>query len=92
MRIDYYFTSFFFFFFFFFKTCKALLIFYCKKRYRNMKYYYIIIINWAQQPPCFSYVNDVVLMLICTNLHKKSSAVFIKTRSTLQPQFYLKVR
>ena len=30
----------------------------------------------------FSYVNDAVLMLICRKLHKKSSEVSIKRRST----------
>ena len=30
----------------------------------------------------FSYVNDVVVMLISNNLHKKSREVSIKTRST----------
>ena len=35
-----------------------------------------------KKPPCFSYVNDAVLMLIRWNLHKKSSEVSIKTRST----------
>ena len=33
-------------------------------------------------PPCFSYVDDAVLMLISSNLHKKGREVFIKTRST----------
>ena len=32
--------------------------------------------------PCFSYVNDVVLILTSRNLHKKSSEAFIKMRST----------
>ena len=32
--------------------------------------------------PCFSHVNDAVLMLISMNLHMKSSKVSIKTRST----------
>ena len=36
--------------------------------------------NWAQQPPCFSYVDDVVLTLICTNLHKKSSEVLYQNK------------
>ena len=34
------------------------------------------------KPPCFSYVDDAVLMLISSNLHKKGSEVSIKTRST----------
>ena len=34
------------------------------------------------KPPCFSYVNDGILTLICRILKKKSSEVFIKTRST----------
>ena len=34
-------------------------------------------------PPCFSYVHEVALMLISWNLHKKTSEVSIKTRSTL---------
>ena len=32
--------------------------------------------------PCFSYVNDVVLILTSRNLHKKISEAFIKMRST----------
>ena len=35
-----------------------------------------------QKPPCFSYANDAVLMLISRNLHNKSREVSIKTRST----------
>jgi len=35
-----------------------------------------------QKPPCFSHVNDAVLVLITRNLHMKSSKVAIKTRST----------
>ena len=34
------------------------------------------------RPPSFSYVNDVVVMLISKNLHKKGSEVSIKTSST----------
>ena len=34
------------------------------------------------KPHCFSYVNDVVVMLISRNLHKKSSEVSIKAKST----------
>ena len=34
------------------------------------------------KPPCFSYANDAVLMLISRNLCNKSSKVSIKTRST----------
>ena len=34
------------------------------------------------KPPCFSYANDAALMLISRNLHKKSSELSIKTRST----------
>ena len=34
------------------------------------------------KPSCFSYVNDVVLILTKRNLHKKSSEAFIKIRST----------
>ena len=33
-------------------------------------------------PPSFSHINDAVLMLISRNLHKKSSEVSIRTRST----------
>ena len=33
------------------------------------------------EPPCFSYVNDAILMLISSNWNKKSSEVSIKTRS-----------
>ena len=33
--------------------------------------------------PCFCYVNDADVMLTCRNLHKESSEVPIKTRSTL---------
>jgi len=33
------------------------------------------------KPPCYSYVNDVVFMLISSNLHKKRSEVSIKTGS-----------
>ena len=36
---------------------------------------------FSQKPPCLSYVNDAVLMLISTNLLKISSEVSIKTRS-----------
>ena len=36
---------------------------------------------FRQKPPCFSYVNAAVLMLLSINLHKKSSEVSIKTRS-----------
>ena len=36
---------------------------------------------FLQKPPCI-YVNDAVLMLIRRNLHKKSSEVSVKTRST----------
>ena len=35
------------------------------------------------RPPFYSYVNDVVVMLISKNLHKEGSEVSIKTRSTL---------
>ena len=38
------------------------------------------IVGW--KPPCFSYVNDGILTLICRNLDNKRSEVFIKTRST----------
>ena len=34
------------------------------------------------KPLGFSYVNDAVLMLVGRNLHKESSEVSIKTRST----------
>ena len=34
------------------------------------------------EPHCFSYINDVVLMLISRKLHKKSCEVSIKARST----------
>ena len=34
------------------------------------------------EPPCFSYDNDGVLLLISRNLHEKSNKVHIKTRST----------
>ena len=34
------------------------------------------------RPSSFSHVNYVVVMLISTNLHKKSGEVSIKTRST----------
>ena len=34
-----------------------------------------------RKPPCFSYVNVVVLMLISRNLHKKTREVSIQTRS-----------
>ena len=37
---------------------------------------------FRQKPPCLSYANDAVLMLISRNLHNKSSEVSIKTRST----------
>ena len=37
----------------------------------------------SYRPTSFSYVKDVVLMLITWNLHKKSNEVSIKTRSTL---------
>ena len=43
---------------------------------------YPIQILWEQKPPCFSYGNDAVLMLISRNLHNKSTEVSIKTRST----------
>ena len=33
----------------------------------------------VERPPCFSYVNVVVLMLISWNLHKKINEVSIKT-------------
>jgi len=36
----------------------------------------------ADQPPCLSYANEIVLMLISKNLHKKSREVSIKTTST----------
>ena len=42
------------------------------------------------KPPCFSYVDDAVLMLISSNLHKKDSEVSIKTRST--PHIHTKAR
>ena len=35
-----------------------------------------------KKPPCFSHVNDAVLMLMSRNFHMKSSEVSIKTRST----------
>ena len=35
--------------------------------------------------PCFSYASDAVLMLISSNLHKKSSEVPIETRSPPAP-------
>ena len=41
------------------------------------------------EAPCFSYVNDAVLMLICSNLHKKSKEVSIKRRSP-PPSFSIK--
>ena len=37
----------------------------------------------SYRPTSFSYVKDVVLMLITWNLHMKSNEVSIKTRSTL---------
>ena len=33
------------------------------------------------EPPCFSYVNDAVLMLISSNLNKKNSVVSINPKS-----------
>ena len=40
-----------------------------------------------KKPPCFSCVNDALLMLISSNLHKKSEDV-IKTRSTPASLFF----
>ena len=39
-------------------------------------------VDLVLKPPCFSYVDDAVLMLISRNVHKKGSEVSIKTRST----------
>ena len=36
-----------------------------------------------QKPPCFTYVNGALLVLIGGNLRKKRSEVSFKTRSTL---------
>ena len=37
---------------------------------------------FLQKPPCFSYVNDAVFVLISSNLYEKSSEASIKTLST----------
>ena len=46
-----------------------------------MKVRLVLTLLWYR-PPFFSYVNDVVVMLICKNSHNKSSEVSSKTRST----------
>ena len=45
-----------------------------------MKVRLAVTLFWYK-PPCFSYANDAVLMLISRNIHKKSNEVSIRTRS-----------
>ena len=37
--------------------------------------------RFSQKPPCISHVNEAVLMLISSNLHRQSSEFSIKTKS-----------
>ena len=48
---------------------------------------------FLKKPPCFSYVNDAVLMVISKNLYTVTKAVrFLPKQGHLQPPFHSKAR